>query len=83
MYLQTNPTADSRDVKNWLNNHASRIVDDGEYQDVQSDDTTTSYWTGGYNMRGAEKRLPIDPYASDVIPSITGVKITGGSYTQI
>jgi len=70
LYLETNPKADSRDVKYWLNNHASRIVDDGEYQDVQSDDTTTAYWTGGYNMRGAEKRLPIDPYASDVIPSI-------------
>ena len=70
LYLETNPTADSRDVKKWLNNHASRIVDDGEYQDVQPDDTTTAYWTGGYNMRGAEKRLPIDPYASDVIPSI-------------
>ena len=70
LYLETNPTADSRDVKKWLNNHASRIVDDGEYQDVQPDDTTTAYWTGGYNMRGAEKRLPIDPYASDAIPSI-------------
>ena len=71
LYLETNPKADSRDVKYWLNNHASRIVDDGEYQDVQSDDTTTAYWTGGYNMRGAEKRLPIDPYASDVKPSFS------------
>ena len=80
LYLETNPTADSRDVKKWLNNHASRIVDDGEYQDVQSDDTTTAYWTGGYNMRGAEKRLPIDPYASDAIPSIkSGSKTSGES----
>ena len=80
LYLESNPTATSRQVKEWLKNRGSRLTD--AYQDQYTDDTQTTYWTGSYNMRGAEKRILHDETANDTIPSVTGVNISGISFKQ-
>ena len=80
LYLESNPTATSRQVKEWLKNRGSRLTD--AYQDEYTDDTQTTYWTGSYNMRGAEKRILHDETANDTIPSVTGVNISGISFKQ-
>ena len=80
LYLETNPTATSGQVKDWLKNRGSRLTDD--YLDQYTDDTQTTYWTGSYNMRGAEKRILHDETANDTIPSVTGVNISGISFKQ-
>jgi len=80
LYLETNPTATSGQVKDWLKNRGSRLTDD--YLDQYTDDTQTTYWTGSYNMRGAEKRILYDETANDIVPKITGVNISGISFKQ-
>ena len=78
IYLQTNPTATSRDVKAWINKHGSVVVADEQFQDSQPDDTQTTYWTFSYTLRGAERRIIYNPYANDTIPKIEGVGLSGG-----
>ena len=80
LYLESNPTATSRQVKDWLKRRGSRLTDG--YQDQYTDDTQITYWTGSYNMRGAEKRILHDETANDTIPSVTGVNIDGISFSQ-
>ena len=80
LYLESNPTATSRQVKDWLKRRGSKLTDD--YQDQYTDDTQTTYWTGSYNMRGAEKRILHDETASDSVPKISGVNIKGISFKQ-
>ena len=80
LYLETNPTATSGQVKDWLKNRGSRLTDD--YLDQYTDDTQTTYWTGSYNMRGAEKRILHDETANDIVPKIIGVNISGISFNQ-
>ena len=82
LYLQSNPTATARDVKNWLVNHGSKVVAPSEYQDVTSDDSQTGYWTGSYNMRGAEKRILYNPFTNNTIPKLEGVSISGITFSQ-
>ena len=77
LYLQTNPTATSRDVKNWLKKHGSVVVGD-LLTDQYTDDNSTTYWTGQYNMRDAERRIIYNPYANDVTPSMDNVTLSGG-----
>ena len=62
LYMESFPTSTSRDVKNWLNSHATQEVGTDLYQDQYSDDTTTTYWTGSYNLRGASTRIAYNPY---------------------
>ena len=52
------------------------------YADQYSDDSQTTYWTGSYNMRGAQKRILRDKTASPTEPSVKGVTITGISFKQ-
>ena len=66
--MQMNPGATSAQVKEWLKNRGTKLTD--KYQDEYTDDTQTTYWTGAYNMRGAEKRLLHDETANDAVPSI-------------
>ena len=64
LYLQANPTATSRQVKNWLKYHGS--VDVGEMlQDDYKDDSTTSFWTGSFNLRDARPAIVYSPYDTD------------------
>ena len=80
LYLESNPTATSRQVKDWLKRRGSILTD--TYQDQYPDDTTEDYWTSEFNMRGAEKRILHDETANDTIPSVTGVNIDGISFSQ-
>ena len=80
LYMEMNPTATSRQVKEWLKTRGSRIIN--SYQDQYTDDTTTNYWLGVFNMRGAEKRILHDETANDTIPKINGLDITGVSFSQ-
>ena len=65
-----------------LINDGSKILPDSEWVDQYTNTNTTDYWTGSYNNRGASNKVAFDPYASDAIPSISGVEISGVSYTQ-
>jgi len=97
LFLEANPTADSRAVHNWLRDHGSTLLEttssttvgDG-FLDQENDDTTTAYWTGVYNLRGAEPKVTYNPYASDndsslslsddqysIDRSLTGITTTG------
>ena len=80
LYMEMNPTATSRQVKEWLKVRGSRIVN--SYQDDFTDDTTVNYWEYQRNLRGAEKRILHDETANDTIPKINGLNITGVSFSQ-
>ena len=82
LYLETNPTATSKQVKDFLFEQGSVVVADALYSDQYSDDSQTTYWTGSYNLRGAQRRILRDKTASPTEPSIKGVTVTGVSITQ-
>ena len=82
LYLESNPSATSRQVKDFLFEQGSVVVADGLYRDDISDATNNAYWTGSYNMRGAQKRILRDKTASPTEPSIKGVTVTGVSIKQ-
>lgn len=81
LYLQTNPTATSRDVKNWINRHGSVVVADEQFQDSQPDDTQTNYWTFSFALRGAERRILFNPFANDTKPTMSGIQISGITFS--
>jgi len=83
LYLQTNPKATSKDVKNWLFNYGTKTVNSDMYIDSYPDDSTTSYWTDYYNLRGSSRRILYNPYTSDTKPSISSVSMSGLSFSQI
>ncbi len=77
LYLESNPTASQKDVKDFINDQGSILVADALYQDEHSDDSQTSYWTGSYNLRGAQRRILRDRTANDTIPALAGVTVSG------
>ena len=81
LYLQSNPTATSREVKEWLNQHGSKVITD--YQDSQPDDTQTTYWTFSFTLRGAEKRILFNPFTNNTPVSIVGLNMSGITFNQI
>ena len=82
LFLETNPSATSDDVKNFIKKDASVGVSTTMYLDAYPDDDNQYYWLAGGNMRGAERRILYNPYANDVIPSFSGVSISGISLQQ-
>lgn len=80
LYLQTNPKATSIDVKNWLFTHGSKTVSSELYVDLYPDDTTTSYWTGAFNLRGAARRILYNPYTGDNQPKFEGTATMSGVF---
>ena len=81
-FLESNPSATSTDVKNFLANDGSKLLPESEWVDQYTNDNTTDYWSESYNNRGAQNKVAFDPFASDTIPKITGVTITGISLQQ-
>ena len=79
LYLETNPTATSRQVKEWLNTRGCLEFD---FFDRNTDDTQTDYWLDSFNLKGAPKKLIHDETANDIVPKITGVNISGISFKQ-
>ncbi len=83
LYLEVNPSATSQDVRTWIKNYGSiGMGETGLLNDEYPDNTTEDYWRQDYNLRGADPKIIHDPYASDTIPSIKGVSVTGVSFTQ-
>jgi subtilisin family serine protease len=82
LYLQSYPTATSRQVHNWLKRIAT--IDVGEMlwnQQGGDDDTSLSYWTAYYNMRGARKGIIFNPFDNDDRASINGVEFSGDGFS--
>jgi len=82
LYLESNPNANSRDVKSWLKRHGSLVVGNDLYLDEYSDVNQSNYWTQLYNLRGAERRILYDSTANDLEPSIKNISISGITFTQ-
>ena len=82
LYLQGNPTATQRQVKNFIETKGSVLVENSLYQDQYSNDSTTTYWTGSYNLRGASRRIARDLSATNVKPAIKG-GFTGTNHLSI
>ena len=88
LYLQVRPTATSRDVKNWIKDNGTLLpqtidANNGDgWWSPYSDDTDTAYWTGQYNLRGADSRVLYNPYANDDVSSIENVEIEGISFER-
>jgi subtilisin family serine protease len=82
LYLESNPSATSRQVKDFLFEQGSVVVADSLYRNDINDPTNNAYWTGSYNMRGAQRRILRDKTASPTEPSVKGVTITGISFKQ-
>lgn len=88
LYLQVRPTATSRDVKNWIKDNGTLLLQtidansgDGWWSPY-GDDTDTAYWTGSYNLRGADSRVLYNPYANDDESSIENVEFEGISFER-
>ena len=88
LYLQERPTATSRDVKNWIKDNGTLLpqttdANSGDgWWSPYGDDTITAYWTGTYNLRGADCRVLYNPYANDDVSSIENVEIEGISFER-
>ena len=82
LFLESNPSATSTDVKNFLANDGSKLLPDSEWVDVYTNDNSTDYWSESYNNRGAANRVAFDPFASDTITKFTGVTLSGISIQQ-
>ncbi len=72
LYLEANPTASQKEVKDFIGDQGSIKVANSLYLDQYSNDSTTTYWTGSYNLRGASRRILRDRSASPTKPSIKG-----------
>jgi hypothetical protein len=77
LYIQTNPSATSRDVQKWIREHGSVGVSTLAYADAYPDPSVVQYWTGDFNMRGAERRILYNPFANDTVPRIEGLNLEG------
>jgi len=82
LFLETNPSATSSDVKDFLANDGSKLLSNSEWIDQYTNDSSTNYWSESFNNRGALNRVAFDPFASDTIPKITGVTLNGISIQQ-
>ena len=72
LYLETNPTASQKEVKDFILDQGSVVVADDLYQDQYTGAGTTNYWFQSFNLRGASRRILRDRSASPTVPSIKG-----------
>lgn len=70
LYLQTHPTATHKEVKEWLSNYGSTIVPTQLLQNDTTSDLDNNYWLGSFNLRGAQRRIAFNPYASSFQPTL-------------
>tara|TARA_B100002019_G_scaffold293356_1_gene320363 strand:- start:1223 stop:3214 length:1992 start_codon:yes stop_codon:yes gene_type:complete len=88
LYLQQNPTATSYDVHDWLRNQGTRDTDEEmfydpyPYSEYIKGNNITDYWTYGYNLRQAPRRMIHSPSANDTTPKMRNVSISGISFKQ-
>jgi hypothetical protein len=67
--LEESPSDTSWQIKNWLENHGSVLFSpsDIRFSDPVTDDTTPQYYSGQYNLSGAEKRILFNPYETTTV----------------
>ena len=82
LYMESNPSATSYDVHEWIKRHGSKVFDTSQFIDEYPNSNDDDYWRGLYNLRGAEARVIHDPFANDAVPSISNLDITGISFKQ-
>ena len=82
LYMQSNPSATSYDVHEWIKTHGSKLFDTSQFIDEYPDDTNDDYWRQKFNLRGAEPRIIHDPFANDTVPKLNGVTVSGISFKQ-
>lgn len=91
LYLQSNPSATRVDVRNWLYNNGSVVLNSGVGNPIQDTygatnpvgaGTSVNYWSDSYGLRGATARILFNPFANNTTPFISGVNITGVSFSQ-
>lgn len=86
-YLESNPSATRVDARDWLFNHGSVLVDELLYDRYGDTDpvgagTSVNYWSDSYGLKGATPRVLYNPFANNTVPSISGVNITGITFSQ-
>ena len=86
-YLESNPSATRVDARDWLFNHGSVLVDELLYDRYGDTDpvgagTSVNYWSDSYGLKGAAPRVLYNPFANNTVPSISGVNITGITFSQ-
>jgi len=90
-YLESNPSATRVDVRNWLYKNGSVVINSGPgtlFQDRYGATdpvgagTSLNYWSDAYGLKGAVARILYNPYANNTKPSISGVSVSGISFTQ-
>ena len=96
LYLESNRGANQADVHDWLDRYGSVEIDLYDDEDVDSSyywsQANDSGWSapsgqcrnyrGNSSLRGAPKRVLKNPFATDGQPSISGVEISGISFSQ-
>jgi hypothetical protein len=98
LYLEANRKATNDNVRTWLRSDGSKEIsladpyglnDTGYWTQTYSStfdgpaNTTESYnIRGNGNLRGAPSRVLYNPYANNAKPSMSGVSVSGISFTQ-
>ena len=87
LFLESKPNATRVDVRHWLEKHGTVSVDDLFLDQYKGDDsvgagTSVNYWDDSYGLRDAKHRFLYNPFASNTIPKIGGVKLKGISFKQ-
>ena len=96
LYLESNRGANQTDVHDWLDRYGSVEIDLYDDEDVDSSyywsQANDSGWSapsgqcrnyrGNSSLRGAPKRVLKNPFATDGQPSISGVEVSGISFSQ-
>ena len=96
LYLESNRGANQADVHDWLDRYGSVEIDLYDDEDVDSSyywsQANDSGWSapsgqcrnyrGNSSLRGAPKRVLKNPFATDGQPSISGVEVSGISFSQ-
>ena len=86
-YLESNPSATRVDARDWLFNHGSVLVDELLYDRYGDTDpvgagTSVNYWSDSYGLKEPTPRVLYNPFANNTVPSISGVNITGITFSQ-
>lgn len=97
LYLETNRGANQADVHDWLDRYGSVEIDLYDDEDVDPSyywsqpDQGVNWlaasgqcrnYQGNSSLRGAPKRVLKNPFATDGQPSISGVEVSGISFSQ-
>ena len=79
LYLQSNPTADRKTVRNWLLTEGSVMLSSGDYYDpyTSNSGTDTNYWGNSYSLKSSPRRILYNPFANNITPSIDSLTLEG------